>query len=653
MTNHDTGPASSCEGRASDTTLIEARLHRLTELGRNARRLWFVQLGFLGVCVIALAGVEDADFFAVDADTSLPLPGVSVPTDFFFYAGSFLAAVLYIHFLRYLHQIWRLLAELPRYSAGDRMEGRLPPCLLIESVTMLRNIPGGFWGLPRWFRRHFMRGIGGSSLDRHPFPLFSVALAAVFVWGAGLLVVSLFWLRAMPSRDLTLVLWNAMLLFVCLYVAIQTAQNFSMRSTAGSRAPRPNSSSVPFARLIRSRLRYSGLGILLAVLSLYGVHVAEADLFQARLAERPTDWQDHDVAKTEYREQYTARLHTEYGPVGAWPGDWEVSFEEEWENRRNAYLSGIRFRDLSGHDFRKANMQKAFLARTWLAEAQLDNADLSGAWLEGAYLRGARLQNARLSRARLQGAVFTDAHLEDADLGWARLQGAELFGARLDGASLLGANLEGADLSEAWLEGAYLTGARLDEAYLWETRLEGADLLGAHLNGAFLAGARLERSNLWGAQLVGAHLRHARLDEAHLRGAHMEGTLLWEARLRKANLREARLMGASLFGATLEGANLTGARLDGTDLRGADLRQSEGLTQEQLNGAIGDENTILPDEPEGLYVYDCWPEFPSLPEGVERPALWDSEGYQNCVLCRPECEPRPTGTPVSELAAER
>lgn len=70
--------------------------------------------------------------------------------------------------------------------------------------------------------------------------------------------------------------------------------------------------------------------------------------------------------------------------------------------------------DLSGVDFREANLSNAFL----------QNANLSGADLRGARLRGAFLNNCNLDGADLRGA----------DLRWAKLTGVSIVGAQFDGA---------------------------------------------------------------------------------------------------------------------------------------------------------------------------------------------------------------------------
>ncbi|MCZ6837922.1 MAG: pentapeptide repeat-containing protein, partial [Alphaproteobacteria bacterium] len=74
-----------------------------------------------------------------------------------------------------------------------------------------------------------------------------------------------------------------------------------------------------------------------------------------------------------------------------------------------------------------------------------------------------------------------------------------------------------------------------------------------------------------------------------------------DARLCGADLRNARLGGASLTrtsfkGADLRNAYLRVAKFDHVDLSGADLRGVRGLTREQIDNAICDADTRLPDD---------------------------------------------------------
>jgi hypothetical protein len=73
--------------------------------------------------------------------------------------------------------------------------------------------------------------------------------------------------------------------------------------------------------------------------------------------------------------------------------------------------------------------------------------------------------------------------------------------------------------------------------------------------------------------------------------------------LRETNLKGANLTRANLTRANLMGANLTEAKLWEADLRGAKLWNARALTQEQVEEAVGDTTTHLP---EGLYSPTSW-----------------------------------------------
>jgi hypothetical protein len=128
-------------------------------------------------------------------------------------------------------------------------------------------------------------------------------------------------------------------------------------------------------------------------------------------------------------------------------------------------------------------------------------------------------------------------------------------------------------------DGRKIEGGPID---LQDTDLRGADLGGAHLEPADLAGADLR-----GASLAGAHLQHAIVEDADLRGAN-----LWGADLRHVYF--------------FMDTHLQDAVLNEADLRAADLSRATGLTQEQLDNALGDSHTVIP-------------------HGLQRPALWELE----------------------------
>lgn len=89
-------------------------------------------------------------------------------------------------------------------------------------------------------------------------------------------------------------------------------------------------------------------------------------------------------------------------------------------------------------------------------------------------------------------------------------------------------------------------------------------------------------------------LAQARLDFATLTEANLEAADLSSANLAHARLRRANLTYADLRDTVFDHADLGGARLMRANLSGARLHRALNLTENQLYGTIGDENTSLP-----------------------------------------------------------
>ncbi len=152
------------------------------------------------------------------------------------------------------------------------------------------------------------------------------------------------------------------------------------------------------------------------------------------------------------------------------------------------------------------------------------------------------------------------------------------------------ANLSGADLSHAVMSGAMLIRARLVGA-----DLRYSDLRGAQLHEADFTDADLYRVNLEGAALPGAKLRRTRLAGANLRSAAITAVDFRSADMSDADFTRADLRESLGAGATLERANLEGAELFGCRLNDANLKGAIGVSARQLEEAILDELTSLPD----------------------------------------------------------
>ncbi len=162
-----------------------------------------------------------------------------------------------------------------------------------------------------------------------------------------------------------------------------------------------------------------------------------------------------------------------------------------------------------------------------------------------------------------------------------------------------GANLKGVDLRHASAFGAFMAKADLRDADLRGADLELANLRRARLQDVNLHSASLLQTDLRESNLEGADLRNtaavlANLQGADLSRADLRGAFLNEADLRQTNLYMADLREAYLNEADLRGANLELAILRGANLEGADLRKVKGLQCVQLEAAVMDSHTRLP-----------------------------------------------------------
>jgi hypothetical protein len=92
-----------------------------------------------------------------------------------------------------------------------------------------------------------------------------------------------------------------------------------------------------------------------------------------------------------------------------------------------------------------------------------------------------------------------------------------------------------------------------------------------------------------------ADLHQANLQGTSLIGANLQGVIFIGANLQRTFLISANLQGAILTEANLQGAVLMGANLEMANLQGADMKGVRYLTSEQIELAIGDRTTILPE----------------------------------------------------------
>ncbi len=147
--------------------------------------------------------------------------------------------------------------------------------------------------------------------------------------------------------------------------------------------------------------------------------------------------------------------------------------------------------------------------------------------------------------------------------------------------------------------------SRIDQVirFLVESYL--LDVVDADANQVPEAAVTLQDADFDSIDLSHVGLPTVNLRGADLHNAHMEDAILTQANLTLANLIGADLSDAFLENVHFEGALLIGARFDRADMKGAiltdanlryaKLRSARNVTRDQLNSAIVDETTELPD----------------------------------------------------------
>lgn len=152
------------------------------------------------------------------------------------------------------------------------------------------------------------------------------------------------------------------------------------------------------------------------------------------------------------------------------------------------------------------------------------------------------------------------------------------------------------------------SGFGLEDVDLFRANLYRANLSGSNLFGANLSSANLSEANLISANLYRANLNSSNLSRTHLSGANLVDANLSGSNLTRTDLNSARLNGADLRDAILRKANLKLAdcnrvRIDSARLQSANLKGAKNLTQEQIDSAEGNSETVLP---EGLVRPEHW-----------------------------------------------
>lgn len=381
--------------------------------------------------------------------------------------------------------------------------------------------------------------------DRPPLSQLQVALSIILAYWLVPVTLILFWLRYLRRHDLIITAAHVDLITLSI-IAAALLHRLS-RLTLGGRDRKP----FFWRTALKDRRTY-------AVLLFWGaIHVIFGGISVGAIEGVPIGHPDYDRLGAADVRRWVPRAFRliGYSPLADLV-DAEVSTKPaNWSGRKeeNAFVKGAQ---LQGRNLRGARAAGAFLVNADLRGADLERADFSNAKLWGADLRWSNLKG---------------ADLNSADLGKSKLGMANFFRARLDGV----------DLSETALPDVNFSGINLAHARFQNALLLGVDFQRAILFRANLQDVYLGWADLRGADLTGADLTRAILVNADLRGANLQGAETTEGYLKRI---QDPLVRAYFYGYFLK-----------IEAEWANIRNAKGLTKQQIESAIIDETTRLPD----------------------------------------------------------
>ncbi len=226
-------------------------------------------------------------------------------------------------------------------------------------------------------------------------------------------------------------------------------------------------------------------------------------------------------------------------------------------------------------------------------------------WVQNYNRKNGLVDAGQTNRGSLEDEWFDRRQYYIRELGAVDFDGVDLSYARMNHAFLAGSRLRRANL-----EGATMTRVDLESVDASNSLFRSANLAGAHLEQSYLVDADFEAANLNGAYLSESTLHCANFSKARLFGAKLQGAFMDATNFSGADLRRASLVGAYAKRANFNATNFENANLTGAVFWGSNLSTAIGLTQEQLNAAVGDEETLLP---EGLTIPKCFKSIPVQP----------------------------------------
>lgn len=207
------------------------------------------------------------------------------------------------------------------------------------------------------------------------------------------------------------------------------------------------------------------------------------------------------------------------------------------------FLKGIRggaravlkFKDLSGLNFKGADLSQADFTGSILADANLALGTFRGASFFACDLRGANLEHGNFARADFRGAFVAGANLTGADLKEADMRSGKVMEKGKNG---ILQNVPRRDVPDDPHHRTIFSGAKMTETDMSKARAMAADFSDADLTGVLVKNANFEGANFEGANLSRADFTGANLADTNLFASILTNTIIEHAETGGSNIKE-------------------------------------------------------------------------------------------------------------------
>jgi uncharacterized protein YjbI with pentapeptide repeats len=456
-------------------------IENIAETSRNARKIYFLYIGFLVYGSLTVMSTSDRQIILNDT-AKLPIVNLDVSLSGFFVLAPIISILVFIYFQLYLHRLKGLMGDLLTNYAPVRKRRLYPWILNIAedpepgAIGALQRIIAGF---SVWALLTLVLAIFAFSYVKKHEPFWSYVIGVEPL--VGFLITFWFWKK-----------WKT-----------DKLSKSTFRKVIGL---------VSFFSVIIFELS------LLFFLIPWASQGGKFEWLRPYICVNLSYQKLINEPRTDYEGLYwgdLSNLHLEGADL--------TSSVLKRANLANANLlhAKMRYAILDQANLKKAILQNANLGNASFQHADLEEADLRHVILTKSNFRGANLKKADLREASvelifdfIQQTFTTGANFQNANLLQADLRSTQFYGSNFRESNLRYANLQNTMLSQANLRKANIRDASLQNAVLSEvivghdsgikfhvrTNLEQADLRGADLKDAKLDGANLRETDLRGAK---------------------------------------------------------------------------------------------------------------------------------------------------------